>query len=119
MPDEVRVRVRVSGPQFRHDYEWYEQGEELEVSEEILEQYPRRLERVEAEDVDDSDSDVEEEPEVADPPIDPAEYTIDELQAGLAGSDYSNAELVALRSAEQDGKDRTGAKDTIDDHLEG
>jgi hypothetical protein len=116
MPD---VRVRVSGPQFRYDYEWYEQGAELEVSEEILDQYPRRLERVEEADVNDSNADVEEESEVVDPPIDPGDYTIDELQEELAGTDYSDAELAALHSAEQDGKDRTGAKDAIDDHLEG
>jgi len=113
------IRVRVSGPQFRHDYKWYERGEELEVSEEILGQYPRRLERVEEGDIDDSDSDVEEEPDVVDPPIDPGDYTIDELQDKLADSDYSDAELAALYSAEVEGRDRTGAKDAIDDHLEG
>jgi hypothetical protein len=99
----------VSGPQFRSEHEWYERGAELEVPTEILEQYPRRLERVPLEASADD----------ANPPLDPAAYTIDELQADLAGSDYSNAELAALRSAEQDGKDRTGAKDAIDDHLEG
>jgi len=46
MSDDVPVRV--SGPQFRHDYEWYEQGEELIVSEDVLEQYPNRLERIDA-----------------------------------------------------------------------
>jgi hypothetical protein len=104
-----QVPVRVSGPQFRSEYEWYERGAELDVPEEILEQYPRRLERIT---LDASADD-------ANAPLDPGAYTIDELQDELANSEYSDAELAALRLAEVEGGDRTGAKDAIDDHLEG
>jgi hypothetical protein len=104
-----QVPVRVSGPQFRFEYEWYDGGAELDVPEEILEQYPRRLERITLDaSADDPES-----------PFDPGEYTIDELEDELVSSEYSDAELAALRLAEMEGGDRTGAKDVIDDHLEG
>lgn len=52
--------------------------------------------------------------EAADAPLDPDEYTIDELETELADGDYSADELDALAAAERDGQDRTGATDAID-----
>jgi len=54
----------------------------------------------------------------AEPPVAPSELTVDELEATLDESDYSDAELQALRAAEADGKDRSSALDAIDGHLE-
>jgi len=54
------------------------------------------------------------EAEVAEPPIDPSELTLDELEADLDENDYSAAELDALETAEEAAEDRNGAQDLID-----
>lgn len=62
----------------------------------------------EAEDDGDGDGDG------AEPPLDPGEYTIAELEEALAEGDYSGDELTAITAAEAAGEDRKGAHDTID-----
>ena len=52
------------------------------------------------------------------PPVDPAEYTIDDLAVHLDAEAYSAAELQALLDAEVAGKDREGARDVIEAALE-
>lgn len=54
----------------------------------------------------------------ADSPIDPSEYTIDDLEDTLAVEEYSAAELEAICEAEQAEKDRNGAISVIEDALE-
>jgi len=54
------------------------------------------------------------EAEVAEPPIDPSELTLDELEADLDENDYSAAELDALEATEEAAEDRSGAQDLID-----
>ena len=48
------------------------------------------------------------------PPVDPGEYSVDELRDHLADHDYTANELDALAEAERDGDDRTTALDAID-----
>lgn len=49
-----------------------------------------------------------------DPPVDPADYTVDELRDELDSGDYSERELDALADAERSGKDRETAMDAIE-----
>jgi hypothetical protein len=65
------------------------------------------------------EADAEADEAVAEPPVNPAEHTIDDLEAALAEGDYSDAELDAIADAEAAGEDRTGAHDVIDDAREG
>lgn len=51
--------------------------------------------------------------EQVDPPIDPSDYTIDELETYLENEPLSDEELEALEQAERDGEDRSGALDAI------
>lgn len=69
---------------------------------------------VHADDTEAVDTDAGDEPEVAEPPIDPSELTLDDLEADLDENDYSAAELDALESAEEAAEDRSGAQDLID-----
>lgn len=50
----------------------------------------------------------------ADPPVDPSELTLDELEADLDENEYSDSELDALEAAEEAGEDRSGAQDLIE-----
>lgn len=52
------------------------------------------------------------------PPFDPSEYTVDEIEAELAEGEFSSAELDALAEAEADGKDRETALEAIEDASE-
>jgi len=80
-----------------------------------------------AEDVDESSSDdvdetaIEEsspdeaEAEVADPPLDPTQFSVDDLKTELDAGDFSDAELDALEDAERaDDDPRTTALDAIE-----
>lgn len=61
-------------------------------------------------------SDSEDDDAAADPddaPFDPGEYTVDELGDKLDSGSYDDAELDALRAAEDDGKGRATAVGTI------
>jgi len=49
--------------------------------------------------------------------LNPNELTISELEAELDAGEYSESELEAVLSVEEDGEDRAGAKDAINDKL--
>jgi len=51
---------------------------------------------------------------VADPPLDPAEFSVDSLRDALQDADYDAAELDAVAEAEAAGKDRKTAHEAID-----
>jgi hypothetical protein len=59
----------------------------------------------------------DEDEEIAEPPVDPSEHTIDELETELDDGDFSDAELRAIRDAEESAEDRNGAVDAVDEHL--
>lgn len=113
------VHVRVSGPQFRTNNQWYEQGETLEVPEEIFEKYPRRLERVDPEpehepdeESDDAAADAGDESEgdesvEADPH--PADLSVSELEERLEDVD-DVALLEAILEAEQEDPRKTAVE---------
>jgi hypothetical protein len=98
----------------------FEQGEAVTVSESTAEYV---LEREDFEAVEGAvDETVQEEDgppddEVA-PPIDPGDYTVSELEGELDDSDFSDAELAAIGTAEANGQNRTGVRGAIDAHRE-
>jgi len=106
------VHVRVVGVSFSGTDGVYEHGETLTVAEHTLAAHPNTLAR--AADDDDGDTEATDEP-IAEPPTDPAVYSIDELEQHLAAHTYDAAELNALADAEQAGKNRTGAAEAIAD----
>lgn len=64
---------------------------------------------------DDADSEPDQEDDVvAEPPFDPTEKTVGELEELLEEGDYSAAELDAIAAAEEAGEDRSTAHDAID-----
>lgn len=69
--------------------------------------------------VDADDEDADDEPAIETPPFDPADKTVDELEAALEDDDYdwNAAALRGLREAEVDGKARDTALDAIDERL--
>lgn len=62
----------------------------------------------------DSEPDQEDDDVVAEPPFDPTEKTVGELEELLEEDDYSAAELDAIAAAEEAGEDRSTAHDAID-----
>lgn len=56
--------------------------------------------------------------EVAEPPFDPTEYTVDEVRDALEDDDYSDAELRALLAAEEAGQGRVGVSEAINERFE-
>ena len=58
--------------------------------------------------------DQEDDDVVAEPPFDPTEKTVGELEELLDEGDYSAAELDAIAAAEEAGEDRSTAQDAID-----
>lgn len=114
MADEVRVRV--AGRSFGYQGETYGANETLEVSEDTLENHPRTLERVESgeteavdadDDPDSGETESGEEPET----IAPSDYTLNELEGALDGTD---ADAETLHDLESEGDDRKGAHEIID-----
>lgn len=91
-----------------------EHGETVDVDEDtasrLAENY--NYERVEGDESEDGES------EDVEPPFDPTEYTVDELDSRLADNDYTDDELAALRDAEESGEGRTSALDVIGEHRE-
>jgi len=87
-------------------------GETVELDEHVGGPQPYLVE-VEEDDGEGGGSDNTEDVE---PPFDPGEATIDELEAQLEDvpEDVSDAELDALHQAEKDGKERDGALNAID-----
>jgi len=116
------VSVRVANGSIRYDRELYEEGDELEVHEGALESHPRTLERVDEGGQDDSDGVDETHAEAAAGeegtlPFNPESHTNDELAEQVAEIE-DTATLVALRNLETEQKDRTGAKEAIDERLD-
>jgi hypothetical protein len=126
MSDDT-VRVRVAAGEFRYDREHYERGDELAVSVAALEKHPRSLNRLdeaagESEDEPAADPDADDEaPDLAFDPdeIDPhpSDLTINELSERVEGVEDAG-KLETIRYLEDESKDRTGAKDAIDDRLD-
>jgi len=59
--------------------------------------------------------DVDAEPtEIADPPLNPADFAVDELRSALGDGGYDGSELDAIEAAERAGQERTTALDAID-----
>jgi len=79
-----------------------EPGERLpaDVAERIAEAHPHDVATVDERDTTES-------------PLDPDEHTVTELRDVLAGSDYTDEQLAALKTAEQAGKGRTTAVKAI------
>lgn len=63
----------------------------------------------EAGEADDSDAET-----VAEPPLNPSEFSVDELEDALADGDYTVRELEVIGDAEEADKNRTTALDAID-----
>lgn len=51
-------------------------------------------------------------------PIDPTEYTVDELESHVETEPYTVDELRAIRSAEKDGENRSTALEAIDEEID-
>lgn len=138
------VECRFTGVNHYHDGERLESGDIVELTEEQYENWSYQFERLdtpseendseqtvadeaeesnESEDTEGTEENAEEsdesEEQVAEPPIDPGEYTIQDLDDEIAESDYSDAELRAIADAEIAGEDRSGAKTVINEALEG
>ncbi len=65
-----------------------------------------------SDDVDETANDGE---EIADPPLDPTQFSVDDLKTELNAGDFSDAELDALEAAERSDDDpRTTALDAIE-----
>ncbi|WP_435175643.1 hypothetical protein [Halorussus sp. AFM4] len=56
--------------------------------------------------------------DAVEPPFDPSEFNVDELEERLEGADLTVDELDALADAEADGKNRETALDAISDAKE-
>ncbi|WP_049986831.1 hypothetical protein [Halobellus rufus] len=93
-----------------------ERDDEASVSQQRADEYTSRFSRSDAADV----IRALRTPVASDPPFDPGEYTIDELEAELETDEdekWDAESLRALRAAERTGDDRTGALDAIEDML--
>jgi len=114
-----------------NEVEKVERGDVIEPTESELDSFGDSLRPLgQAETVDEPDTadetatetstdDAEEsDAETSEAPIDPSEYTIDELDEEIAEGDYSKAAISAILEAEQSGDDRNGAVDTIQAHLD-
>lgn len=100
---------------------------EAELAEQIADRYPNlelgdtvEEEASDAPEPDDSVEDADEDGDEGDqvlpePPIEPDEYSVDELRDELDDADYSDGQLDAIEAAEQeDGSPRSTALDAID-----
>lgn len=66
-------------------------------------------------DSDDVDETADDGEEIADPPLDPTQFSVDDLKTELEAGDFSDAELDALEAAERSDDDpRTTALDAIE-----
>lgn len=95
-----------------------EEDEEAAVSQQRAEQYARRFSRGELQQI---VAHLQEGPAV-DPPFDPGQCTIDELEARLETDEdrkWDTETLRALLAVERDGKNRTGAVEAIEAVLGG
>lgn len=56
--------------------------------------------------------------ETTEPPFNPGEKTVDELEAELEDGDYGSSELTELAAAEEEGKNRETAIEAIEAHIQ-
>lgn len=104
--------------------EFVEQGEKFDPTDEELAAFADRIAEVEPPEEDDAESsepaaeaadDGESAQEGTDPPFDPGDYTVTELEDVFDEESFSADELDALAAAEQaDGNPRATALDAID-----
>lgn len=91
-------------------------GEALpaDIAERVAAAHPHDVERVDEDAGDEADGDAGD--GVAEPPLDPSEFSVDALREALSEGDYDDAELDAIAAAERagDGDPRTTALDAID-----
>lgn len=59
----------------------------------------------------------EAEGEVEDPPLDPTEYTNEQLRSELNAGDFSEEELEVMLEVEQEGPNRKGATEAIEEAM--
>lgn len=78
-----------------------EPGDEVELDESTFSYHESRF--------------VEVDEEAVEPPFDPGEFTNDELEEELSDRDLSDAELDALYDAEEEGDNRNGALNAIEE----
>jgi hypothetical protein len=93
-----------------------EPGDEFE-EDRIAEAHPYDVEAVDESRAGPADADDDaaaDDVEAADPPVDPSELTVDELEAELDEADWGDSALQGLRDAEAAGKNRETALDAID-----
>lgn len=89
----------------------YEEGDEFDGTEQELEAFADRLERVDSDDADDEEEDESSEDELPDP----SEHTIAELRDLLDENDYDEDELEELLGREQSGRRRSGVESLIEE----
>lgn len=135
-----RVRYTDDGGRYRVADETFEPGDEAEVSDGLashLVDDVGRFERVDSDDASDdgntADADGDEEDvgvdlseeavhPAAEPPFNPSDLTVAEIEERLEDGDYDEPDLLALYSAEAESKERQTALDAIrqaEDELEG
>ena len=85
--------------------EYRRKGETFTTSEEFADENPHLVEQ--------SDDPIES-GGLTEPPFDPGEYTVDELESRLNDNDYSEEEMAALTEAEKDGENRDGALELLE-----
>lgn len=111
------VEVEVIGNQFVVvGDQAYDEGDTLEVDEEVAETFSDTLRPVDGENPEEGGSG-DETPggEGSEAPLNPADFTVDEFEAELEDGDYSADELDALADAERSGDNRAGVLDSIED----
>jgi len=95
-------------------------GEELpeDIADDVVSAHPYDVEEIDEEDEGATDGDDDAGPHdfVVEPPFDPTEKTVDELEEALADVDDID-ELEALADAESVGEDRTTALEAIRDRI--
>jgi hypothetical protein len=115
---ESTIRVRVARPQFRYNYEHYEEGDELEVPEAVLERHARDLDVVDEAEGEDDDADAEAafafDPDDVDPH--PSDLTVDEIQDRIDELE-DVAQLRAIRHLEAEDQSRSTALEAIDGRI--
>ncbi|UIP00340.1 hypothetical protein Hbl1158_02925 [Halobaculum sp. CBA1158] len=93
-------------------------GETVDIDDETAEYLLANGNFEVVESADSADETEADESDSVDPPLDPANYTVSELETALEDGEYSDDELAAIRAAESAGKNRTGVRGALDTRLE-
>lgn len=105
---------------YRNDRE-IDPGDVVDLDAHVADPHPGMVPVADEADAGEAPSDGEAEaPPTETSPIDPSEYSVDELRDALEDEDYdwTDAALRGLREAEADGEGRTTALEAIDKALE-